>query len=143
DAIVDRRRLRRKLSFWRVAAFVVLAAALAAGLAVVLGLDSALSARSAHIARLSISGFITGGREELKLIERVRKSKSVRAVIVSITSTGGSASGGEALYEELRKLAEAKPVVATIGTVGTSAAYMAALASDHIVARRSSITGSV
>src|SRR5690606_22628262 len=42
-----------------------------------------------------------------------------------------------------KELAEAKPTVATIGAVGASAAYMAALATDHIVARRTSITGSI
>jgi ClpP class serine protease len=36
-----------------------------------------------------------------------------------------------------------KPTVATVGTVGASAAYMAAIATDHIVARRTSITGSI
>ena len=67
----------------------------------------------------------------------------VKGVIVAINSTGGATAGGEALYEGLRKLAAKKPTVATIGTVGASAAYMAAIATDHIVARRTSITGSI
>lgn len=143
DAIVDRRRLRRKLSFWRVAAFLALIVAIGAGFAVALGPDIALGMRAPHIARISISGFIGNDTDQLKMLERIRENRSVRAVILSVNSTGGSTVGGEALYEGLRKLAEEKPMVATIGTAGASAAYMAAVASDHIVARRSSITGSV
>ena len=62
---------------------------------------------------------------------------------MAINSTGGATTGGEALYEALRKLAAKKPTVATVGTFGASAAYMAAIATDHIVARRTSITGSI
>jgi protease-4 len=63
--------------------------------------------------------------------------------VVAIDSTGGVTTGGEALYESLRKLAAAKPTVAAVGTFGASAAYMAAIATDHIVARRTSLTGSI
>jgi protease-4 len=63
--------------------------------------------------------------------------------VVAIDSTGGATSGGEALYEGLRKIAAKKPTVATISTFGASAAYMAAIATDHIIARRTSITGSI
>src|SRR5690606_37690643 len=43
----------------------------------------------------------------------------------------------------LLELSKKKPTVATMGTVGASAAYMAAIATDHIVARRTTITGSI
>jgi protease-4 len=77
------------------------------------------------------------------MIEKIAKADAVKGVIVSIDSTGGATSGGEALYEALRQLAEQKPTAATVGTFGASAAYMAAIATDHIVARRTSITGSI
>ncbi|MCX2724365.1 signal peptide peptidase SppA [Roseibium salinum] len=64
-------------------------------------------------------------------------------MVVSINSPGGSTTGGEALYGALRELSEKKPVVAEIRTLGTSAGYMVALASDHIVARYNTITGSI
>ena len=74
---------------------------------------------------------------------KLAKTDAVKGVIVSIDSTGGATAGGEALYESVRKLAAKKPTVATIATFGASAAYMTAIATDHIVARRSSITGSI
>jgi len=142
DALVDRRRLRRKVTFWRVATFVVIAAALVTGILLASG-ASELSKRSAHVARIPIEGIITEDRKTLKMIEKIGKSTAVKGVVVSINSPGGSTTGGEALYEALRDLSEKKPVVAEIRTVGTSAGYMVALSADHIVARYNTITGSI
>src|SRR5690606_4731818 len=77
------------------------------------------------------------------MLEAIARSDRVKGVIIAINSPGGSTTGGESLYEELRKLAEKKPVVATIGTLGASAGYMTAVAADHIVARHNSLTGSI
>ncbi|ADZ72607.1 signal peptide peptidase SppA [Polymorphum gilvum] len=142
DAIVDRRRLRRKLTFWRVAAFVILAAALIAAL-VSLSDVYGPTKRSAHIARIEIEGVILDDRDQRRMIAGIGKSRAVQGVIVSINSPGGSTTGGEALYEALRDLAGKKPMVAEIRTLGTSAGYMVALAADHVVARHNSITGSI
>jgi protease-4 len=142
DALVDRRRLRRKVTFWRIATFVVIASALIGGLLYVSG-GSELSKRTAHIARIPIEGVILESRKTLQMIDKIGKSEAVKGVVISINSPGGSTTGGEALYEALRKLSEKKPVVAEIRTIGTSAGYMIALASDHIVARYNSITGSI
>lgn len=142
DALVDRRRLRRKVTFWRVATFVVLAAVLIGGFVYLSNVGS-LSKRSAHIARIPIEGVIFEDRKTLKMIERIAESDAVKGVVISINSPGGSTTGGEALYGALRELSEKKPVVAEIRTLGTSAGYMVALASDHIVARYNTITGSI
>lgn len=143
DQIVDRRRMRRKLSFWRIVGFLALIAAILAGIVLAAGRDGIPLIREPQIARITISGFITDNRQQIELIERVAKASSVSGVIVAIDSTGGSTTGGEALYEAIRKLAEEKPTVATMSTVGASAAYMAAIATDHIIARRTTITGSI
>jgi protease-4 len=142
DQIADRRRLRRKLSFWRVAALLLVVIAVLAAI-VARGRDSFPAIASPQIARITISGFIASDRDEATMLETLAKTDAVKGVIVAIDSTGGSTTGGETLYEGLRKLAAAKPTVATVGTVGASAAYMAAIATDHIVARRTSITGSI
>jgi protease IV len=142
DALVDRRRLRRKVTFWRIATFLVIAAALISGIVYVSGV-SGLSKRSAHIARIPIEGVILEDRKTLKMIEKISKSDAVKGVVISINSPGGSTTGGEALYQALRELADKKPVVAEIRTIGTSAGYMVALSADHIVARYNTITGSI
>lgn len=142
DAIVDRRRLRRSLTLWRVVAILLIAIVAGAAAFAFTGSDW-LEHREPHIARLSVRGVITDDRRQIRLIERIGKNSAVAAVIVAIDSPGGTTVGGEALYEALRTLAEKKPVAAHIATVGASAGYLAAIATDHIVARRNSITGSV
>ena len=60
-----------------------------------------------------------------------------------IDSPGGTFVGGETLYNELRRIAKTKPVVAVMNDVAASAAYMTAAACDHIVAHEGTITGSI
>jgi protease-4 len=96
-----------------------------------------------HIARVSVSGIITDDQKVLDLLERVGKSSQVKAVILDINSPGGTTTGGEAMYNAIRRLAEKKPVVAVCGTLATSAAYIVALATDHIFVYGNTITGSV
>lgn len=139
DQIVDRRRLRRKLTLWRVIAVL----AVLAVIAVAVSTKRSALLPEAQIARVTVSGFITDDRDQAKMLDKIANDASVKGVIVAINSTGGATTGGEALYAALRKLADRKPTVAAIGTVGASAAYMAAIATDHIVARRTSITGSI
>lgn len=142
DAMIDRRRLRRKLTFWRVATFIVIAAALIGGIAYFAGASN-LSKRKAHIARIPIEGMILENRKTLEMLEKIGKSDAVKGVIVSINSPGGSTTGGEAIYGALRKLSEKKPLVSEMRTIGTSAGYLIAMSADHIVARYNTITGSI
>jgi protease IV len=140
DDMIDRRRLRRKLSFWRGAAILVAAAAIIAA-ATWMFRDTATAAN--HIAKIRIEGTITDNRELQRRIQRIGESRAVQGVIVAISSPGGTTTGGEAIFEALRKLSEQKPMVTEVGTLAASAGYMIATASDHIVARQSSIVGSI
>lgn len=142
DDIIDRRRLRRKLTFWRVAALLVAAAAIAGGLGWFYG-DRLGAAGRDHIAKVRIEGTITEDEKVLSLLRRVRETASVKGVILAVDSPGGTTAGGEAIYEEVRRLAAAKPVAAQVGTLAASAGYMIASAADHVVARQSSIVGSI
>ena len=141
DYLVDRRRLRRKLMFWRVAGFLLLAA-------IVIGLAlQATTSRSAgtlvpHIARIKISGLITGDEKTLKLIRDVGRSPAT-ALILDIDSPGGTTVGSERVYDEIRAVAAKKPVVAEVQSLAASGAYIAALGSDHIVAHGNSLVGSI
>ncbi|WP_454811347.1 signal peptide peptidase SppA [Labrys neptuniae] len=141
DLLVDRRVLRRKLSVWRVLAFLFLAVALVVAYLAIVG-TGALQHRSPHIARIKLDGFVGDQTANLKLFDQIATSQA-EAVIVRINSPGGTTSGGEALYDGLRKLSASKPTVAFIDGLGASAAYMAAVGTDHIVARRSSLVGSI
>jgi protease IV len=98
---------------------------------------------SDHIARIEIHGVITGDEDTLKLIRKVQNNPQVKAVIVAIDSPGGTVTGSEILYEALRDLNKVKPLTTLIETVGASGGYIAAIASDHIIARQTSIVGSI
>lgn len=142
EYLVDRRRLKRRLMFWR---FVAVIAALAA-IAVLVAQSEALSTSfglKPQIARVSISGLIQDDRKQQELMARIAKAKQVKALVLRVNSPGGTATGGESLFDAIREVADEKPVVAVFGTIATSSAYMVGLASDHIVARGNSITGSV
>jgi protease-4 len=64
-------------------------------------------------------------------------------VIVHINSPGGTTAGSEALYASLRAVAAKKPVVAVLSEVAASGGYVAAIGTDHIVARGNTLTGSI
>lgn len=142
DQIVDRRRLRRRLSFWRLATLLVVVAALATfGLRGRFGLKLPLA--QSQVARIAITGLITGDDATIKLIDDAAKSKSVRAIILRIDSPGGTTAGSERLYLYERAAAKLKPVVAEVETMAASGAYVAALGADHVVARGNSLVGSI
>lgn len=143
DEIIDRRRLRKKISFWRIATFVILGVALLSMIGFGINKAGLSSASTDHIARVKITGVITNDEPMLKLLKKLKDDAKVKAVILNISSPGGSTVGGEAMFEAVRELAETKPVTTNVGTLAASAGYMVASASDHIVARRSSIVGSI
>jgi protease-4 len=142
ESVVDRRRLKRRLTARRIAAVVL--GLLFVG-ALLLGDRNFASSAGIlpHIARVTVSGVITDDRKMNELIDKIAKSDQVKAVILDINSPGGTTTGGEAMYESIRQLAAKKPVVAVCGTLATSAAYIVALASDRIFVYGNTITGSV
>lgn len=144
DTIVDRRRMRRKLTFWRVfAILIVIGAVVAVGAALrVPGTGVLTGQASGSIARVTITGLIRGDQERVEALERLGKSRA-RAVIVHINSPGGTTSGSEQLHDSLMRLKEQKPLVVVVDGLAASGGYIAAVAADHIVALETSLVGSI
>jgi len=143
EAIADRRRLRRKLSFWRIVGFSGLIAAVAA-----LGYAAAdrmgYGTVQQQIARISIDGLITGDQQRMaELMDRVGNSGLVSGVVISVNSPGGTTTGSEELYRNIRRLSEKKPVVTFVDGTAASGGYITAIASDYVVARETSLVGSI
>jgi protease-4 len=139
DAYVDRRRLKRGLLFWRLAALAAAAVAAVVGLA---RFDGHYLLTD-YVARLEVDGLILQDPRRDEMLAGIAGDDLVKALIVRIDSPGGTFVGSEALHRALRRVAEAKPVVAVMDGVATSGGYMAAVAADHIVAARGTITGSI
>ena len=141
DVIVDRRRIRRKLTFWRVAAaLIAIAAIIAVATIAVPGKAGLTSAGS--IARINIEGLIRSSHERVEALERLEKSQAA-AVIVHINSPGGTTAGSEQLYDSLASLKAKKPLVVVIEGLAASGGYITAIAADHIVAQQTSLVGSI
>jgi protease IV len=142
DVIVDRRRMRRKLTFWRVVtALVAIAAIVTVGVIATPGGRGAFTA-SGSIARIQIDGLIRSDNDRVEALERLEKSRAA-AVIVHINSPGGTTAGSEQLYDALVRLKAKKPVVVVVEGLAASGGYIAAIAADHIIAQQSSLVGSI
>lgn len=138
DAVLDRRRLKRRLNFWRGVGLAGVVAAVAFGLG-----EFGLYPERPHVARLTVEGVIVDDQDRLKAIERATEDGAVKAFVVRVNSPGGTTTGGESLFVALRRAAEAKPVVVVMGGLAASAGYMVAAAADRIVARETTLTGSI
>jgi len=142
DVIVDRRRIRRKLTFWRVASVIIAIGAIA-----LIGTLASPGARgtftsSGSIARVNIEGLIRSDQERVEALERLAKSQAA-AVVVHINSPGGTTAGSEQLYDSLVRLKAKKPLVVVVEGLAASGGYITAIAADHIVAQQSSLVGSI
>ena len=84
---------------------------------------------------------VTYPDEIRKLIRKADKNDNIKAVIFKINSPGGSAIASEEISNEIEKIN--KTTVAWIREVGTSGAYWIASSTDHIIANRMSLTGSI
>jgi protease-4 len=142
DVIVDRRRMRRKLTFWRVlAALGVIVAVVAVGALATPAGRNALTG-SHTIARVKIDGLIRSDAARVEALERLEKSTAA-AVIVHINSPGGTTAGSEQLYDSLVRLKAKKPLVVVVEGLAASGGYIVALASDRIIAQQTALVGSI
>ncbi len=141
EIVLDRRQLRRSVTFWRTAGISALALAIGA---FVLGSDKLSSlGKPAQIARVAIEGTILESRDQLRMFDKIAKDDHVAGLLIYVNSPGGTTTGGEAIFEAIRRVAAKKPVVAQFGTVAASAGYIVGMGADHIVARGNTITGSI
>jgi protease-4 len=122
DTIVDRRRMRRKLTFWRVlAVLVAICAVVAVGAALRAPGTAVLTGQPGRsIARVTITGLIRSDQDRVEALERLGKSRAP-AVIVHINS----------------------PLVVVVDGLAASGGYNTALAADHIIAQETSLVGSI
>ena len=137
DLLLDRRRLKRRLNFWRVLAVLAFVAAL------VIAIRPGGGGAGPHVARLNIRGVITEDHQLLDAVARLERDGNVRAVVVAVDSPGGSVAGGESLRAALIRVAARKPVVTVMEGTAASAGYMISLPAARIFARDATLTGSI
>ncbi|HLC52600.1 MAG TPA: signal peptide peptidase SppA, partial [Candidatus Nanoarchaeia archaeon] len=77
----------------------------------------------------------------IKFIKEADENKQIKVILLEINSPGGSAVASDEIASAV-KLTE-KPVISLIREVGASGGYWIASATEHIIANRMSITGSI
>ncbi len=95
------------------------------------------------VAVVNIDGIIIDSAPYIKSIRKIRENDSVKAVVVRVNSPGGGVAASQEIYEELRSLGEAMPVVASMGTVAASGGYYITCAAATIYANPGTVTGSI
>jgi len=115
---------------------------LVAGLAVFGGLDErALFGNAVGV--VDVRGVIEDGTDVIETLERFRRQDGTVAVVLRIDSPGGAVAPSQEIYDEVWRVREQKPVVASLGNVAASGGYYIASAAHEIVADPGTITGSI
>jgi len=92
---------------------------------------------------VEINGVIMEARQVLEQLKRFRDSDAIKAVVIRINSPGGAVGPSQEIYREIRKTAQEKKVVASMGSMAASGGYYVAAAADEIMANPGTITGSI
>ncbi len=80
----------------------------------------------------------------VKAIDKARKDKDVKAIVLRINSPGGSGLASDMIWRAVaRAKAAGKTVISSMGDVAASGGYYIAMNSDQILAERQTITGSI
>ena len=136
--------LKSKVSKWKNIAFLfaILSLLMLARSVFSDGLSDGLSDGD-YIASIKIDGVITEDDYRDEVLEKISKEDSIKAVIVNIDSPGGGIVGSEILFQSLKNISAHKPIVVVMGSVAASGGYMAAVASEYIIAHNGTLTGSI
>ena len=95
------------------------------------------------VAVVDLNGEIGYDLGKMEEIGDYRNDEGIKAVLVCVDSPGGGVAASQALYEEIKRTRERKPVVVSMGSVAASGGYYVACAADSIVAHEGTVTGSI
>ncbi len=89
------------------------------------------------------SAMTVGADSLAELLRKAAADRSTAAIVLRIDSPGGSAHASDELWQEIRRTAAEKPVVASLGDMAASGGYYLASAADRVVAEPATLTGSI
>ncbi len=79
----------------------------------------------------------------IKTIKALRQDKEIKAVVLRVSSPGGSALASDLIHHELQQLAKAKPLIVSIGDMAASGGYYLSMAGARIFSEGAAVTGSI
>ena len=112
-------------------------------IALLIAEGSIVSGESGYDPTPIIGGKYMGSETMSKLLNKIRKDKSIRALVFRVNSGGGSALASEIIAKELKRVAEEKPVIISMSNVAASGGYEISCLADIILADRFTLTGSI
>lgn len=92
---------------------------------------------------IELNGVIVSSEQAIKHLTSFREDETVKAVLIRIDSPGGAVGASQEIYEEIKRTAREKPVVASMASVAASGGYYAALGASQIFANPGTLTGSI
>lgn len=85
-----------------------------------------------------------GGEQYCKILRKIRKEKTAKAVVLRVNSGGGSALASEMIWRECERLKAAGiPVVVSMGNYAASGGYYISAGANRVFAEPNTITGSI
>lgn len=83
------------------------------------------------------------GEEMMKDLQKLRKNKDIKAVVIRVNSPGGSAYASEQIWHEVELLKAEKPVIISMGGLAASGGYYISCGANKIIAEPTTLTGSI
>lgn len=90
-----------------------------------------------------VSGLILDSGAVVDWLKELREDEAVKGVLLRVDSPGGAIAPSQEIFQAVRELAKAKPVVSSFGSVAASGGYYVAAPSTLIVANPGSLTASI
>ena len=84
-----------------------------------------------------------GQEKIIDALKKIRKDKSIKAVVLRVNSPGGSALASDLIWRELEITKKEKPLVVSMGNYAASGGYYIACNAHKILAEPTTITGSI
>ena len=92
---------------------------------------------------VELKGLIVSPEQTLKHLTEFRNKPNVKSIVLRIESPGGAVGASQEIYQEIKRTRLVKPVIASMGSMGASGGYYAALGANTIIANPGTMTGSI
>lgn len=96
-----------------------------------------------RVALIKIEGPIIDPEKHIKELKEYVKDDTIKAIILRVNSPGGAVAPSQEIYEEVKKAAQKKPVVVSMGAVAASGGYYISAPATKIIANPGTLTGSI
>lgn len=107
--------------------------------------DAKIDVAKNSILHMELSGVIMNGKRFIKNLNKYKKDKNIKAIVININSPGGSVGPSQEIFAEIKRAKEEtkKPIICVTTGIMASGAYYSAVACDKIVVAPGALVGSI